>query len=169
MPSLPFRKPLLPSHYSVWFEPPDESGDEVLHIVSARRSLKLKGSAFREFHRRVVPLLDGRRSFEEIHRETADQFRAEDLAQALTLLGEQGVLVEGDEAELGAEVSARLEPQLNFFREMTPSALAAQGRLAAATVAVVGLGGAGAAHGACACGGRRRHAAVHRSAAGRGD
>jgi molybdopterin-synthase adenylyltransferase len=144
MPSPPFRKPLLPSHYSVWFEPPDESGDEVLHIVSARRSLKLKGSAFREFHRRVVPLLDGRRSFEEIHRETADQFRAEDLAQALTLLGEQGVLVEGDEAELGAEVSARLEPQLNFFREMTPSAPGAQGRLAAATVAVVGLGGAGA-------------------------
>jgi adenylyltransferase/sulfurtransferase len=144
MASPPFRKPLLPSHYSVWFEPPDESGDEVLHIVSARRSLKLKGSAFREFHRRVVPLLDGRRSFEEIHRETADQFRAEDLAHALTLLGEQGVLVEGDEAELGADVSARLEPQLNFFREMTPSALAAQGRLAAATVAVVGLGGAGA-------------------------
>ena len=28
MPSLPFRKPLLPSHYSVWFEPPDESGDQ---------------------------------------------------------------------------------------------------------------------------------------------
>ncbi len=145
MPSQPLRKPLLPSHFSVWFEPPDESGDEALHIVSARRSLKLKGSAFREFHRRVLPLLDGRRSFEEIHRETADQFRAEDLAQALTLLGEQGVLVEGDEAELGAEVSARLEPQLNLFREMTPRSSSGTQGGSRRTLAVVGLGGAGAA------------------------
>ena len=51
VPMTPFRKPLLPSHYSVWFEPPDEAGDEVLHIVSERRSLKLKGCAFREFTR----------------------------------------------------------------------------------------------------------------------
>ena len=49
------------------------------------------------------------------------------------------------EAVLGAEDSARLEPQLNFFREMTPSAAGVQARLAAATVAVIGLGGAGAA------------------------
>jgi molybdopterin-synthase adenylyltransferase len=145
MPPPPLRKPLLPGHYSIWCEPPDESGDEVLHIVSARRSLKLKGHSFREFHRRVVPLLDGRHTFEEVHRQTADLFRLEDLAEALTLLGEQGVLVEGDEADLGADVSARLAPQLNLFREMMPSAADAQARLAAATVAVVGLGGAGAA------------------------
>jgi adenylyltransferase/sulfurtransferase len=145
MPTPPLRKPLLPGHYSVWFEPPDESGDEVLHVVSARRSLKLKGHSFREFHRRVLPLLDGRHTFEEIHRETADLFAAEDLAEALALFSEQGVLVEGDEPDLGADLAARLAPQLNFFREMTPSAAGAQARLAAATVAVVGLGGAGAA------------------------
>src|SRR5437763_5248901 len=145
MPPPPLRKPLLPGHYSVWCEPPDESGDEVLHVVSARRSVKFKGHSFRELHRRVLPLLDGRRTFEEIHRETADLFAAEDLAEALALFSEQGVLVEGDEPDLGADLSARLAPQLNFFREQTPDAAAAQARLAAATVAVVGLGGAGAA------------------------
>jgi molybdopterin-synthase adenylyltransferase len=135
----------LPTHYSVWFEPPDESGDEVLHIVSARRSLKLKGHSFREFHRRVLPLLDGRHSLEAIEQETADLFRPEDLSAALAMLSEQGVLVEGDEAELGVDPSARIATQLNFFHELKQSAADAQQRLAAATVAVFGLGGAGAA------------------------
>jgi adenylyltransferase/sulfurtransferase len=60
------------------------------------------------------------------------------------MLSEQGVLVEGDGAELGVEVSARFAPQLNFFREVMPSAVEAQERVAAATVAVFGLSGAGA-------------------------
>jgi citronellol/citronellal dehydrogenase len=50
----------------VWFDPPDEDGDEVLHIVSERRSLKLKGRSFREFHQRVIPMLNGKHSVEEI-------------------------------------------------------------------------------------------------------
>src|SRR6266508_4625937 len=96
MPTSRFRKPLLPSHYFVWFEPPDESGDEVLHIVSDRRSLKLKGHSFREFHQRVVPLLDGQHTVDEIQHETSDLFRLDDLAESLNTLGDQGVLVEGD-------------------------------------------------------------------------
>lgn len=144
MPTSTFRKPLLPSHYSVWFEPPDEAGDEVLRIVSDRRSLKLKGHSFRDFHQRVVPLLDGRHSVEEIEEQTGDLFRAEDLIEALNMLGEQGVVVEGSGDEMAEDLSSRLAPQLNFFREVAPSSAELQGRLAAATVAIIGLGGAGA-------------------------
>src|SRR4051812_11544290 len=96
MPTNPFRKPLLPSHYSVWFDPPDEAGDEVLHIVSERRSLKLKGRSFREFRKSVIPLLDGRHTLEQIQEATSDLFRPQDLAECLDMLGNQGVVVEAD-------------------------------------------------------------------------
>jgi adenylyltransferase/sulfurtransferase len=141
MPTSRFLKPLLPSHYSIWFEPPDESGDEVLHLVSERRSLKLKGQSFREFHQLVIPLLDGRHTVTEIRTATAGQFQEDELIECLNFLGEQAVLVEGD-----GEVSetARLAPQLNFLREMGLGS-ETQARLAAATVAVIGLGGTGAA------------------------
>jgi len=145
MPTPLFRKPLLPSHYSVWCEPPDESGDEVLHIVSGRRSLKLKGHSFREFYERVVPLLDGRHDLAEIQEQTVDVFRAEDLADSLTMLTQQGVIVEGDMSGLSEDVAARLATQLNFFHDLTPGAAEAQAKLGGATVALVGLGGAGAA------------------------
>lgn len=140
-----FQKPLLPSHYSVWFEPPDESGDEVLRIVSERRSLKLKGHSFREFHRCVVPLLDGKHTMEEICRETTDIFDAEDLDAALRMLAAQGIVIEGATATMADGVAERLMPQLNYFHEMTEEGRNLQARLTAAKVAVIGLGGAGAA------------------------
>jgi adenylyltransferase/sulfurtransferase len=133
------QRPLLPSHFAVWFEPPDESGDEVLHVVSQQRALKLKGFAFREFCERVVPLLDGQRSLEEIQASTADVFRPGDLADCLTLLARQGIVVEGADG-----VDEMRTPQHNLFRELAPGA-DPQGRLAAATVALIGLGGAGQA------------------------
>ena len=136
------KRPLLPSHYSVWFEPPDEAGDEVLHIVSERRTLKLKGYAFREFHERVVPLLDGSRSLEEIQSATADVFRAEDLAECLALLEAQGVLVEAPENGLPPAALERMAPQINLFHDLAPDRQL-QPRLSAATVALIGLGGAG--------------------------
>jgi bacteriocin biosynthesis cyclodehydratase domain-containing protein len=141
-------KPLLPSHLSVWVDPPDEAGDEVLHVVSEQRSLKLKGHSFREFRDEVLPLLDGAHTVEEIQAATVDTFRPEDLMVCLDLLTEQGVLVEGDTAPAGrggpgAAAAKRLAPQANLFHELAPGANV-QERLAAATVAVVGLGGAGA-------------------------
>ncbi len=144
MPSSRFLKPLLPSHYSVWYEPPDDAGDEILRVVSGRRSLKLKGRAFREFHQRVLPLLDGAHSVDEISRTTADVFEPQDLVDCLNMLGEQGVLVEGERFPPAPEPPDRLAPQINFFHEMTASAWDVQARLSAASVAVVGLGGAGA-------------------------
>jgi bacteriocin biosynthesis cyclodehydratase domain-containing protein len=137
----PFSKPLMPSHFEAWCEPPDASGEEILRIVSAQRSLTLKGRAFREFHRHVIPLLDGQRSFEELCAETADLFDRADLESALSLLASQNIVVEGDNRPTGP---ARLQPQLNYFHEVAENADEAQRRLAAAHVVVFGLGGAGA-------------------------
>jgi bacteriocin biosynthesis cyclodehydratase domain-containing protein len=144
MPTYPFRKPLLPSHYSVWFEPPDEAGDEVLHIVSERRSLKLKGHSFREFRRSVIPLLDGNHTLESIQEATRDVFRTQDLNECFSVLSDQGVLVEGDGLNLSSDVTTRMAPQLNWFHDAAPG-LDLQLRLMKADVAVVGLGGAGSA------------------------
>ena len=143
MHEFPLRQPLLPSHYTLWFDPPDEKGDEALHIVSERRTLKLKGRAFREFHRHVVPLLDGGHSLREIVAATQEHFRAEDLAECLELLRVQGIVVEGDTEGLSAESRIRMQPQLNLFHDLAPGR-DLQDKLANATVAVIGLGGAGA-------------------------
>jgi len=137
----PFSKPLMPSHFEAWCEPPDSSGDETLRIVSAERSLTLKGHSFREFHRHVMPLLDGQRSFEDICAETADLFNRADLESALSLLAAQNIVVEGDNRPAGPP---RLQPQLNYFHEVAENADEAQRGLSAARVVVFGLGGAGA-------------------------
>jgi molybdopterin-synthase adenylyltransferase len=144
MPITQFRKPLLPSHYSVWFDPPDEAGDEVLHIVSERRSIKLKGHSFREFSKNVIPLLDGRHTMKDILDATRDVFRPQDLTECFSLLGDQGVLVESDGSDIPADITARITPQLNFFHDAAPG-VDLQLRLMKADVAVIGLGGAGAA------------------------
>ncbi|MDA0183987.1 TOMM precursor leader peptide-binding protein [Solirubrobacter phytolaccae] len=131
---------LLPSHVSVWFDPPDEDGDEALHIVSERRSLTLKGLGFRELCERVVPLLDGTRSLDDIQAQASDVIDAEDLAETLDLLLAQGVVVEAPD-EPGPE---RRLPQRNLFSDLAPGE-DLQRRLATATVTVIGLGGAGPA------------------------
>jgi len=137
------QKPLLPTHYSVWFDPPDEAGDEVLHFVSERRSLKLKGRSFREFHKRVIPMLNGEHSMEDIETATADIFPANELRDALGVLVEQGIVVDATEQALDAEVAERMAPQLNLFHDLAPG-IPVQKKLEAATVAVLGLSGAGA-------------------------
>ncbi|MCM3874158.1 MAG: TOMM precursor leader peptide-binding protein [Pyrinomonadaceae bacterium] len=137
------QNPLLPTHYSVWFDPPDEDGDEVLHFVSERRSLKLKGRSFREFHQRVIPMLNGKHSIEEIETATTDIFPADELREALGVLAEQGILVDVPQPAVAPEVAERMAPQLNLFHDLAPG-LTFQNKLEAATVAVLGLSGAGA-------------------------
>ena len=77
--------------------------------------------------------------------QTADIFRAEDLEAALNMIGEHGLLAEGDGPGLPDDVTARLTPQLNYFHEMTDGGRNMQAALAAAKIAILGLGGAGAA------------------------
>src|SRR5438270_795957 len=139
-----FNRPRLPTHYHVWSEPPDQSGDEVLYFASAQRRVKLKGHSFREFEQYVVPLLDGRHTFQEIAESVADVFDAEDLAAGLRLLAEHHLLTDADGQPSPAESDKLLAPQLNFFHEMNLNPEEIQSRLRRATVAVVGLGGAGA-------------------------
>jgi adenylyltransferase/sulfurtransferase len=139
----PFQKPYLPEGFLTWDEPPDESGDEVFRIVSWRRSLTLKGHSFREFSRSVLPLLDGRRSFEEICAATADIFSPADLEAALSMLGAEGIIVEG--ALIDVDVPLRLTPQVNYLGEIAYDGRNAQRRLTSARVVIFGMGGAGAA------------------------
>ena len=138
------RRPLLPSHYSVWFAPPDANGDELLHVVSESRSITLKGYAFREFCERVVPLLDGTRDVDEIETETADVFDAGDLEAMLDLLASHRVVVDAPDDGLPPDAADRMTPQRNLFAEIAPGE-SLQQRLGAATVSLVGLGGAGPA------------------------
>jgi bacteriocin biosynthesis cyclodehydratase domain-containing protein len=145
------RKPRLPSHYFIWSEPPDETGDEVLHFVSERRRLKLKGHSFRELESRVLPLLDGRRTVGEIQAAVADVFAPQDVEDGIALLAAQGLLGEGaGEGEASEEKTGsppqppRWEPQRNFLHEVLGEAEEVSRRLAASVVSVMGLGGAGA-------------------------
>jgi adenylyltransferase/sulfurtransferase len=137
------RRPKLPSHYLLRFEPPDRSGDEALVITSERRRVKLKGHSFREFLYEVVPLLDGTRTTEEIQHLVSDTFAPEDLTAALELLAAEGLLE--DQGRDVPPAPQELEHQLNFFHEAGLDPELAQERLRTAVVSVVGMGPLGAA------------------------
>jgi len=128
----------------VWSEPPDESGDECLHFVSERRRIKLKGHSFREFERRVIPLLDGKHTLEEIGCSVEDVFAFNDLAAGLELLAAQNLLEDGSVQGLDNAATERLTPQFNFIHELGLDAFEVKQRLSAAKVTVFGLSGAGA-------------------------
>jgi len=136
------RRPKLPSHYLLRFEPPDSAGDEALVITSERRRIKLKGHSFREFLNEVVPLLDGTRTTGEIQEQVSGTFAPQDLMAALELLSSQGLLEDQDEEP---PQPPNLEHQLNFFHEAGFDPKRAQDRLRTATVSVVGMGPVGAA------------------------
>ena len=129
----------------MWSEPPDSSGDESLHFVSGRRRIKLKGHSFREFERRVIPLLNGQHTLEEIERKVEDVFAPDDLKAGLDLLASQNLLEDGPLSGPDDLIAERLTPQLNFFHEIGLNALEIQLRLRNARVTVFGLGGAGTA------------------------
>ena len=138
-----FERPRLPSYFYVWCEPPDKAGDEVLYVVSERRRIKFKGHSFREFHQRVIPLLDGQRTMQQIKAEVMDLFAPEDLEAALSLLAAHKLLEDGPEEIAGSAWSEALRPQLSLFLEVGLKPEQVQQRLKNATVTVLGLGGAG--------------------------
>jgi adenylyltransferase/sulfurtransferase len=111
----------------------------VLNIVSDQRRLKLRGRAFREFTQRVVPLLDGTRSVDEIHAAVGDVFQHDDLTEALEFLEKQGVLANDTALTLDAPAQERLRPQLNVFHDLGLNAGELQQRLAVSRVTIIGL------------------------------
>jgi molybdopterin-synthase adenylyltransferase len=144
MPNFPYRRPQLPSHYYILCEPPDAKGEEVLRFVSDTRSVKIKGRSFRDFQLRVVPLLDGTRSFEDIAEAVGDLFAHAELHAALTLLAEQNLLRDASLSAGLSDDAVSREPQINFLHEIAGQPAEVQRKLAAATVAVLGLGAVGA-------------------------
>lgn len=98
----------------------------------------------REFRERVVPLLDGRHTVEEIAANLAGVFTSQELKQGLELLCAHHILQDSEPTQLPPELSSSLEPQLNFFYELGLDAAHVQQKLADSQVAVIGMGGPGA-------------------------
>jgi molybdopterin-synthase adenylyltransferase len=144
MPRSLLRRPQLLRSYHVLFEPPGSDGEEALVFISSLRRVRVTGRFFREFHEEVIPLLDGARSFDDIAAAVAESFAIDDLAAAIDLLAENGVLLDAADLDPMADENYRLEPQLNLFQAIGGAPALVQAKLARSTVAVVGLGGAGA-------------------------
>jgi adenylyltransferase/sulfurtransferase len=132
-------RPRLRTQYYLWSEPPDASGDETLHFASHRRRVTLKGQAFREFERLVVPLLDGRHTIDEIQARVAHVFAPHDLEKSLAVLASQALLDDASEP-----VAAEATPHDRYFTELGVDPRAVSSRLSAARVVVLGLGPVGA-------------------------
>ena len=136
-------KLLLRPHYTLHSEPPDASGEEAIIFVSEARRVVVKGRNFREFVNRVVPLLNGTRSLDEIHSLVADVFALTDLEGALRLLIAQGIIEDADSYPFDPAAVHRALPQISYLRESHTDPLAAMHALARATVAIVGAGAVG--------------------------
>jgi adenylyltransferase/sulfurtransferase len=149
-----FKLPRIPTHYYIWFEPPDQAGDEILRFASTRRRIKFKGTAFREFQQRVIPLLNGRHTLAQIEAQVADVFTPADIESGLQLLADNNLLRDSAPVNLSEDALTRLAPQLNFFHEMEMNAEDVQTRFKRATVTILGAGlaGGGAAQALAAAG-----------------
>jgi bacteriocin biosynthesis cyclodehydratase domain-containing protein len=137
-------KPLLRPHYTFRTEPPDSSGEEVIVFASEGRRVVIKGRNFREFVKRVVPLLDGTRTIAEIHSGVADQFALADLEAALRTLEAQRIVEDAERHQFDPAAVRQALPQISYLRESHTDPVQAMEALARATVAVVGVGAVGA-------------------------
>lgn len=117
----------------------------MLHFVSERRRIKLKGRSFREFQRYVFPLLDGHHTTSEIQQSLSHLFMPADIERCLELLASQNLLdYPQDEGEFYTLFGENRMPQLNFLHEMGVNPKRVQDRLSRSTVAIIGMSGAGA-------------------------
>ncbi len=135
------ENPLIPACFLHWTETDSADGEDVLRLMSWRRTLTLKGSAFEAFEREVMPLLDGSHAVQEICNAVSDVFSAEDVIAALNTLSAQGIVVEGKEEA----VPNHLTPQMGWLAENAPQGRAAQQQLSNAHLVIFGVGGCGAA------------------------
>jgi bacteriocin biosynthesis cyclodehydratase domain-containing protein len=135
-------KPLLPKHYRVRVEDGGDGGRLV--FTSENRRVFIAGQSLGLFAERVLPLLDGRRTLAEIQDLVAADFGASAVERAVSLLERHRIVEDAERAAIPPEVHERLEPEINYFREVSPDPARAVDRLADATVAIVGLGAFGA-------------------------
>jgi molybdopterin-synthase adenylyltransferase len=146
MMSLPLDVPLLlASHYYVVWTAGDSSGEEELAFVSSRRRITINGKGLQAVCQRLLPLLDGTRTANELMDGASTGFSPEELKQCITFLASHNLLTPERRMRPTRQPSNdRLVPQLSFFQELDISPEEAQRSLREATVAVLGLGGAGA-------------------------
>ena len=116
------------------------AGPDSLVFMSETRRIVIRGRRLDEFLQHVVPLLDGSRSLEAIVEESSEIFSADDLTRTITLLAEQGIVVDA----ILDDDAARLGPELSYLHEVSSEPGLVRERLAQARVTVVGLGSVGA-------------------------
>jgi adenylyltransferase/sulfurtransferase len=137
-------KPLLLKHFRIHIEPPERGGESALVFTSERRRIVVNGRSLDVFLDRVAPLLDGRHTLVEIQHCMAGVFDPQDLAESLSALLQHGIAEDAEGLSLDADLQARLAPQLSYLRELDVEPAQVIERLAAAEVAVFGLGAVGA-------------------------
>jgi molybdopterin-synthase adenylyltransferase len=137
-------RPLLSRHYRVRFEPVDSQGEEALVFTSEARRIVVRGGSLRAFLERVVPLLDGQHTLEEIMRRAAEVLDPSAVERTLNLLLQNRIVQDAELARLPTETYERLGPQLSYLEEVGPDPALIVDRLAGSRVAVVGLGALGA-------------------------
>jgi adenylyltransferase/sulfurtransferase len=137
-------KPLLPKQYRLRLEPAREPGDRTLVLTSEGKRISLAGLSLETFVDRVVPLLDGNHTLEEIQSRVADVFDPSDLAESLRVLNRHGIVEDTELVVVADEVRERIEPELGYLRSVTAEPARILGRLSEARVTVVGLGAIGA-------------------------
>jgi molybdopterin-synthase adenylyltransferase len=137
-------KPLLLKHYRIRLEPAEDDGEQTLVFTSEDNRLVIRGRSFPEFLERVVPLLDGRRTLDQVTEKASDLFERDDLEQTIVLLAEQGIVADAEQLAPRFVDAERLGPQLSYLHEVGPAPALVVDRLARARVTVVGLGAVGA-------------------------
>ncbi len=143
MSQLQFNKPRLRRYFHVRLEPAEAAAEESLVFTSGRRRIRVTGRGLGEFFQHVAPLLDGKRTLDEIEQAVALLFSRADLESALLLLAGHQLLEDGAADTAVEDQRTGLAPQLNFFHELG-GGFTFQQRLAAATVTVIGATGAAA-------------------------
>jgi bacteriocin biosynthesis cyclodehydratase domain-containing protein len=113
-------------------------------FTSERRRVFIEGQSLGLFADRVIPLLDGQRTLTEIQDLVSTDFGASAIEEAVLLLERHRLIEDAERATIPQDVHDRLEPEVNYFREVSPDAAEAVDRLANATVAIVGIGAFGA-------------------------
>jgi bacteriocin biosynthesis cyclodehydratase domain-containing protein len=136
-------KPALLRNYAIRLETGEDGADDALVFTSETRRLVVRGRSFGTFVDRVVPLLDGEHTLEDIQDEVADVFAADDVAASVSLLRQNLVVEDAEEITLPSEAKERLAPQLNYLRQTSADPAATLDALRGATVTVVGLGAIG--------------------------
>jgi adenylyltransferase/sulfurtransferase len=136
-------RPLLPKHYRIRVKT-GRGGEDELVFTSERKRLVVGGRSFGAFVEHIVPLLDGQHTLDEIRARVGGVFDPLELEDSLSLLVQHRIVEDADQVVFPDDVQERIEPQLNYLREVSPVPGVVVERLANAQVTVVGLGAVGA-------------------------